>query len=680
MKIYFTVLIMFISFVSFSQQTCGTDEMHQKLYMGFPGIHKKVIQNNKTLEEFTKNYLSANNKRKTATYIIPVVFHVIHNYGVENITSNQIYDQLRIINEDFQKLNADTINIVFAFDSISADCEIEFRIAQLDPNGNCTSGITRTQDLETYTGDHEVKSIIHWSPEKYLNIYICANAAGLAGHALVPSAADTISVWDGIVIQHSSVGSIGTSNQMRSVVLTHEIGHYFNLQHTWGGNNVPNYPYLPCADAGNCAYDDGVADTPNTIGWQLCNLSASSCGSLDNVQNFMEYAYCPAMFTNGQKLRMHACLNSSIANRNNLWTGANLIATGTDGVDIFCSVDFTLNKEYVCEGESVQFFDASYHGITSRFWEFEGGIPSTSTDTNPVITYNTAGRYKVKLISGNSIASDSIIKDSLIEVFPSISSKTFLIEDWEWLSDMEDSYWYVNNFDNQESWKLANFGYLSSSSIYMSNLNNSSQQIDEFVSKPIDLSGISNLELTFKYAYAKTDNSNTDKLKILVSPDCGETWSVRKVMYSSQLNTYSDTIGTEFFPSSSLEWDSISVATIPSSFWTSDFMIKFQFESGGGNNIYIDKINLLDPADVGLESFTNDIFEVFPNPVKSSLNIISKTKIRPSKIQIYNSSGSLVFDMPFNNNINISKIAKGVYTILIILEDKQVVRKKIIII
>ena len=109
-------------------------------------------------------------------------------------------------------------------------------------------------------------------------------------------------------------------------------------------------------------------------------------------------------------------------------------------------------------------------------------------------------------------------------------------------------------------------------------------------------------------------------------------------------------------------------------------MLKFQFESGGGNNIYIDKINLLDPANVGLNSFNNNIFEVFPNPVKSNLNIISKAKTNPYKIQLYSSYGSLIFDMPFTNNINISKIAKGVYTILIILEDKQVIRKKIIIV
>ena len=254
------------------------------------------------------------------------------------------------------------------------------------------------------------------------------------------------------------------------------------------------------------------------------------------------------------------------------------------------------------------------------------------------------------------------------------------MEDWEWLSSVEDSYWYVNNFDNQASWQLANFGYSSSSSIYLSNLNNYNYQIDEFVSKPIDLSGISNLELTFKYAYAKTDNSNTDKLKILVSSDCGETWSVRKVMYSSQLNTYFDTISTEFIPSSVLQWDSVSVATISSNFWTSDFMLKFQFESGGGNNIYIDKINLLDPADVSFSVFNSDNIEVFPNPVKSSLNIISKTQSKAYQLQLYSSTGNLIIDMPFTNNLDVSKIAKGVYSILIILEDRQVVRKKIIII
>ena len=182
---------------------------------------------------------------------------------------------------------ADTSAIVNAFKSIHADCEIEFRLAKKDPSGNCTSGINRIASPYTYTGTHDVKSLIHWDPTKYLNIYVVANAAGLAGHCVWPSDADTIPAWDGIVITHSYVGEIGTSSTLTRVSLSHEVGHYFNLQHTWGGNNVPGYYFLPCADPNkDCNIDDGVSDTPVTIGWQTCNLNGASCGStLDNVKN-----------------------------------------------------------------------------------------------------------------------------------------------------------------------------------------------------------------------------------------------------------------------------------------------------------------------------------------------------------------------------------------------------------
>ncbi len=118
--LYTLVLILIVS-IFYTQQTCATDEMHQRLYMGFPGIHQKVIHNHNKLEQFTADYIDNQlNQKKTITYIIPIVFHVIHNYGPENITDQQIYDQLRIINEDFQKRNADTINLVSAFDTLSA--------------------------------------------------------------------------------------------------------------------------------------------------------------------------------------------------------------------------------------------------------------------------------------------------------------------------------------------------------------------------------------------------------------------------------------------------------------------------------------------------------------------------------------------------------------------------------
>ena len=66
------------------------------------------------------------------------------------------------------------------------------------------------------------------------------------------------------------------------------------MSHTWGGTNDPGLEE-------NCSDDDGIEDTPNSIGSSGCNLSQNTCGSLDNVQNYMDYASCSKMFTEGQK-------------------------------------------------------------------------------------------------------------------------------------------------------------------------------------------------------------------------------------------------------------------------------------------------------------------------------------------------------------------------------------------
>ncbi len=408
-------MFIFLSFSTFAQESvkyCGADELRISILKQNPKIAQAVIKRDIELEKFTAQFVSEfyDNNTRSATYTIPVVFHVIHNYGVENISDAQILDGLDIVNKTFRKQLADTASIVAVFKPIHADCDIEFKLAQLDPDGNCTNGINRVASPLTLIGDHSVKSLIQWPTNKYLNVYIVSQAAGLAGHCVWPSDADTIPAWDGIVIGHNYVGSIGTSNYMQSVAFAHECGHYLNLQHIWGGNNVPGFYFYPCADINkDCTIDDLVDDTPPTIGWQSCNLSGASCGNtVDNVQNTMDYSYCNRMFTTGQKARMQACLNSPIAGRDNLWSPSNLTATGVLTSPVLCEANFTSNKVVVCQNSSniITFTNTSYNGIfTNTQWSFPGGNPATSTANSPVITYSTPGKYDVtlKVINGRDV-------------------------------------------------------------------------------------------------------------------------------------------------------------------------------------------------------------------------------------------------------------------------------------
>src|SRR5690606_28647641 len=139
---------------------------------------------------------------------------------------------------------------------------------------------------------------------KYLNIWVARSTGGgsAAAYALKPASTDGSGFWlDGIMSLHTYVGSIGTSGPGVESTLSHEIGHYLNLSHTWGDTNDPG---VTCGD-------DGVDDTPETEGWSFCPLgNADNCnpGIQEDLQNYMDYAYCDRHFTPGQVEFMHNAL------------------------------------------------------------------------------------------------------------------------------------------------------------------------------------------------------------------------------------------------------------------------------------------------------------------------------------------------------------------------------------
>lgn len=657
---------------------CGADEIRISTLKQNPKIAQAVIKRDAQLEEFTQQFVEDfyTNNRSTATYIIPVVFHVIHNYGFENISNAQILDGLDILNKTFRKQLADTGSIVADFKPLHADCDIEFKLAKLDPNGNCTNGINRIASSLTTIGDHSVKTLIHWPPDKYLNIYIVTNAAGLAGHCVWPSDADTIPAWDGIVIGHNYVGSIGTSNYTQSVALAHECGHYLNLQHIWGGNNVPGFYYYPCADVNkDCAIDDLVADTPPTIGWQSCNLSGASCGNIvDNVQNAMDYSYCNRMFTYGQKARMQACLNSPIAGRDNLWQPANLAATGVLDSSTLCKADFSSNKTVVCQNSSniITYTNTSYSGaISSVLWSFEGGTPTTSTLASPAVTYSSAGKYDVtlKVVSGND--SLSITKANYISVLPNTGSIYPFTESFESTVSLDGTEWFSNSFDTVNSWELTNTAaYSGTKSIVLNNYNITNGTKDELYSKIVNLTGASTLNLSFKYAYAKKDTSSNDRLQLYITNNCSTTWVQRLSLVSPVLETAAIT-AVSFVPANNTEWKQAS-AIIPPTYMNSSFRFKFVYTSNGGNNIYIDDINIDVNAGIDNAEDIRSTIQLFPNPAEKNVTLSFTLAVsKKISISILDILGQTIYKMDETNYpageqivpINIKDAPAGMYFI-----------------
>lgn len=626
-KLYYTLLLAGIINAAQAQNDlkhCGADEMRIATLKQHPEIAKAVIKRDVQLEAHTAAYVSGQGKSpSTVTYVIPVVFHVIHNYGIENISDAQLKDGLDIVNKTFNKTHPNTASVIPAFQGIHANCDIEFRLATKDPSGNCHSGINRMASPLTSSGDHRVKDLIHWPPSKYLNVYVVANAAGLAGHAVWPSDADTMPSWDGIVLSHNYVGTMGTSNLTQSVAFAHECGHFLNLHHIWGGNNVPNFYYYPCADpAKDCNIDDLVADTPPTIGWQSCNLAGASCGNtVDNVQNAMDYSYCNIMFTQGQKARMQACLTSTVAGRNNLWQTANLMATGVYTTATLCGANFSSDKKVICTGNSIVFTNTSYHGPVSSYnWKFQGGSPVTSAAPNPTVSYATAGTYSVELTVSDGSTTLSTSKQQYVIVQPTVATVVYpFTEGFETMTDLNSGGWFTNNLDSSGTWQLTNAAASGGSkSVMIHNFSTTLNGKDELLSKPINLSGASSLNLSFKYAFARKDTSNHDQLQVFCMQSCTGTNVQRLNLSGSALET--TTLKTAYFQPTAGEWKTASTL-IPPFLFTNGFRMKFVFTGNGGNNIYIDDINLA--IDAGIRDISEDVLSVnvFPNPASGNSSL-----------------------------------------------------------
>ena len=309
MKKYLLIItILFSAFFVYAQQrTCGTMQHLDEIRNADPRIDKKIYYQNQEIDKWiAKN----KNLSKSSVLTIPVVVHVLWNTSSENISDAQIFSQMDILNEDFRKQNTDASNIPSAFAGSAADCEIEFCLAIQDPNGNPTTGITRTQtSVTSFSGYTSMKytssgGIDAWNTSNYLNIWVCDLSSGLLGFATFPGGNASN---DGVVCDYAYFGDIGTAtypfNKGRTA--THEVGHYLNLYHIWGDSYCGN---------------DYVSDTPqheeSNYGCPSFPHGSNCSGTGSNGEMFMNYMdytndACMYMFTTGQKNRMRATLTTS---------------------------------------------------------------------------------------------------------------------------------------------------------------------------------------------------------------------------------------------------------------------------------------------------------------------------------------------------------------------------------
>lgn len=689
MKI-FTLLTILLAFnYSYSQNNwCGFDYF----------LQKEIEQNPNYLQDSDLRMARAiesglAGQDRNDSIIIPVVVHILHDNEIGDISHAQIQDALRILNEDFNRTNADTVdtrNTVNApFSPVAANLKICFILAKKDPQGNCTNGVERRNSaLGTYDANNQSAKFYNggglnaWNRNNYFNIWVVnsienfSGGGGILGYGQFPDngAANTY----GIVIRNDAFGSIGTGTGDRT--FTHEIGHNMGLYHTFQNGCGSN--------SSNCQFQgDRCCDTPpvDQAHWS-CNLSQNFCNTIpnndaygidayDQYENYMSYSPCQNMFSEDQKTRVWANLNS-ISFMISLTSSTNLQTTGVSLPLVLCKAEFEATKKIICAGESVDFSDLSYSGVSTRTWTFNGATIATSTDSLVNVTFNTPGVYTVSLSVSDGNSTEVETKVDYMVVLPSPGIDLPIIEGFETIVFPDNYNFFSSGLSSSPDWIKTNLAaHTDDYSVYFNNFYDGA--IDKnvsFISNSIDLSildPVENLILSFDYAYNKKAVNNDEYLKVSVSNDCGETWLVRKTIHGNILNNVIST--TAYFPASQDEWKHVEISSINSTYYTANFRYKFEFVSDEGNNIFIDNINLYPESWLGLDKLkeVEQYLTIYPNPAQNIIQLkYTVSNDENVSIEIYNTSGQLVKSEIKTNSfgvntsqINVNDLPKGVYIV-----------------
>lgn len=369
--LYIVVLLYLSPFVINAQQApsfaCGVENFVAAARERDPDYDKKMMEQEKLRAQWK------NSDRHVNTVLtIPVVVHVVWNTATDSISVAQVVSQINVLNNDYMRMNADTANTPSAFLPISANPKIQFCLAQRDPSGNVTNGITYTETAKTsfavVSGDTSVWHTIKggfdgWDPAQYLNIWV-ADFGPLGGAGFWPGAVFP-GHRPGVIVNHTFFGTTGSAVAPYNLgrTATHEIGHFLDLHHLWGDGN----------NNSNCTATDFCADTPTQVtASQNCPTfpKLDACSNVTpglNFMNFMDYPRdaCRNMFTNDQVARMRACLiggpRSSLLTSTacSVVSGIHGAASIKHSISLFPNpVAHTLNVSGISEKTIISLYDA----------------------------------------------------------------------------------------------------------------------------------------------------------------------------------------------------------------------------------------------------------------------------------------------------------------------------------
>ncbi len=314
-------------------ERCGNAAVFTRIQRQGGAAFSRFMEQERVISNHLRN--RAGQRRMAEELIrIPVVVHVVHHSADgtiggasnSNISDQQIVSQIAVLNEDFRRREGTP---GFNTHPAGADSRIEFYLAEFDPGGKLTNGITRTYSSRSefnveQTSDLEaLAALVSWPVDQYLNIWVTTLPPNLLGYANFPAVvgigglspgSGRIPAYDGVFIDYRyfgrKTGTVDHALYDLGRTLTHETGHWLGLLHTWGLEESVNCNTDYCDDT------PPVQRSNNDV--SDCRERYSTCGGVrtrNMTENFMDYSpdRCMNIFTNDQVARMHAVLELSPA-------------------------------------------------------------------------------------------------------------------------------------------------------------------------------------------------------------------------------------------------------------------------------------------------------------------------------------------------------------------------------
>jgi hypothetical protein len=636
------------------------------------------------------------NERTVLT--IPVVFHIVlANPNI--VTDAQILAQLDTLNKDYAGTNGDSVNIPAYFKPLFGKSSIQFCLAQRTSDGNNTTGIERIVTTQTSFSpyDDNVKRMATgglngWDNTKYLNVWVCVISNTVLGYATFPN--DGLPEEQGVVVDYRTLPGGAFASYNMGKTLTHETGHYFNLYHIWGD------------DGGACTGTDYVDDTPNQAdatsgcpsGVKTDNCAPAAPGVM--YQNYMDYTYdaCMEMFTTQQVDRMESAL---IAYRSSLLTSNGCIAPVPLNYDVQLK-SINQPSQRICTNTFTPAVTIRSFGIQT----LTSVKINAKIDSGNVSTYNWTGsltRLSTADVTLNSITIAPGTHTLTVYVSapnnnpdedPTNDTLTISVQYYLPVTTVSESFetptfpppgWDIVNPDKSITWKrVTGVAKTGNASVMINNFNYSNTgQKDDLRLPTVNLQNVDSAFLSFQVAAAAYTALNTtgnawDTLEVLISTDCGDTYSSLYKKYGSNLVTKANPTTTFFTPAAD-EWrkDSIDLGNL---IGLNNILLAFRSTNGYENNIYLDDVNVR--TVVVNPNLKSQGFLVTPNPTSGMIAVqFYPQPLNLKAIQVYNMTGQRLSEVltsgQANNyySLNISSYAAGTYIVRAVFTDRVITRK-----